>query len=991
MRLWLSFSLLLFVLMHPSLPAQQLGFQHISVDEGLPASTVWWVTQDQKGFVWFATASGAARYDGHAFQYYNKGNGLTDNEIFHIYPTQDGKLWFLPFFDKLNWLAGDEIHVFEDGLGLDKIVVNMMAEDDSGDRWVSTVKGLAHFPAGAGEEQRMITKLQAEDVHFPHFKAYNFFKDISGQLYCMTDCGILAIAPEFKLHPYPKQERVLNPRGCLLKSGGVLYANSEGLALFQRGKHRQLLKLESLKTASGRLPIVNRIFQDSDGFVWVGSSEGLFQFEDGRLESRHMRLHLPGVKISCLMEDHERNLWASTQADGVYFLTRNAIHVRNYGIAEGLSGRKVTAMAQSGGELWLGHENGSLSCFHKGKVRSTWQQPTTPHSSKVRALAFGPGDVLWAASDDGLYWWGENGDFHRLELSVNKNLSFDREGNMYIGNGAFWVQIPLEEQENFRAFFDPGLPRRALEEKKAFFKAFPHAWRRTYAIHADHCGQIWTGNTKGLYRADHGANALSEVAVNDIRSGACGRTFVATSGMGMLVFDGDRPHIYGKNEGLASDICHQSLEQNDSVLWVATNSGLSRMTFSQHDPGKPFIENFHQADGIASNEVTSLALHRDTLFIGSLNGLSLFPISKIHSNTLPPRIFLRKLRIWDQSIPIEREMRLSPSQNDLTISFTGISFRSGPQLSYMYRLKGLDDHWQHSSQTSVRYPPLPSGQYRFEVFAINENGVPSLSPAILDFTITTPIWKRTWFLLLSFLLLLALGYWAVATRIRRIRQGEALHRQLLESEQNALRAQMNPHFIFNALNSIQRFIAQNDKKEAGIYLAKFAQLIRATLDHSRKSQISLHEELRSLQLYLELECLRFKDRLSHRIDCAPGLDTEGIRIPSMLIQPYVENAVKHAFNKPGIHGSIFIQISESGHKLKVVVEDDGIGIEAGGGNGKIKISGGGSLGTTVTHERLELLNQTSKEQIAVRLIDLSTREGRSGTRVELDIPIFHNS
>ena len=230
----------------------------------------------------------------------------------------------------------------------------------------------------------------------------------------------------------------------------------------------------------------------------------------------------------------------------------------------------------------------------------------------------------------------------------------------------------------------------------------------------------------------------------------------------------------------------------------------------------------------------------------------------------------------------------------------------------------------------------------------------------------------------------------ITLELRETQKRLALEKQYRDSELKALKAQMNPHFIFNALNSIQEYIILNKKDLAGDYLGKFADLMRKYLDHSDAGYITLHEEVDSLNMYLELESLRFEESLEYTIKTAASIDQEFIKIPTMLIQPYVENALKHGLLHLLENRKLTIFFSqESEHAIQCIITDNGIGRAA---SAKIQEQRGAihqSFATQATENRLELLNQTQIQKIGVHISDLYNDDGTArGTKVQLDIPIL---
>ena len=220
------------------------------------------------------------------------------------------------------------------------------------------------------------------------------------------------------------------------------------------------------------------------------------------------------------------------------------------------------------------------------------------------------------------------------------------------------------------------------------------------------------------------------------------------------------------------------------------------------------------------------------------------------------------------------------------------------------------------------------------------------------------------------------------------RQNELIWRNV-EIEQRLLRSQMNPHFIFNSLNSIQYYVSKNDSYMAESYLSKFARLIRSILEHSRQSYVPISDDCETLKLYMELEKLRFSDKFDYDFIVSDEIDIDFTKIPPMLIQPFVENSIIHGILQNSVQGKIKISlnINKSENQIICNVYDNGIGR---GKSMELKmksIQDHKSLGMAVTAERIELLNKKGKDNYSVKYFDLMDTEGNStGTNVELKIP-----
>ena len=283
------------------------------------------------------------------------------------------------------------------------------------------------------------------------------------------------------------------------------------------------------------------------------------------------------------------------------------------------------------------------------------------------------------------------------------------------------------------------------------------------------------------------------------------------------------------------------------------------------------------------------------------------------------------------------------------------------------------------------------GRYTVLAKASNADGVWSAEKELIRIRILPPFWQTWWFISLCTLCVAALIYAAYRYRVRQIRAKEHLktefNKRIAELESRALRAQMNPHFLFNSLNSVKSLISQGESYKATQYLTRFGQLIRQVLANSEQHVIRLQEELEALRLYLEIEQLRFQN-FEYSIDVASDVDVDFIEVPPLILQPYVENAIWHGLmHKPNGERTVDISVIRDEHKLILTVEDNGIGrVEAS----KISMRGNarkGGMGMRVTGDRLKLLERLYGRSVQVDIEDLyDNHNTASGTRVTIIIP-----
>lgn len=317
----------------------------------------------------------------------------------------------------------------------------------------------------------------------------------------------------------------------------------------------------------------------------------------------------------------------------------------------------------------------------------------------------------------------------------------------------------------------------------------------------------------------------------------------------------------------------------------------------------------------------------------------------------------------------------------LSIGYVAFDYIPMGSLQYRYKIQGIHDDWVETPDNKIQFTSLPDGGiYSFNVQARRRDG--AWGPAsTMEMDFLTPFYKELWFALTAVSVGLILFWLLIRSYFKRKLKIQQMRSEILQLESKALQSQMNPHFVFNSLNSIQSFISAGDSFKSEVYLSKFSALLRKTLDHSRADKISLSKEIDHLRNYLELEKLRFPDTLSYRIEEAGDLERDLIMVPPMLVQPFVENAIVHGLGPKKGGGEVIVRFSSDGEtSLICTITDNGVGRSPEPKNMH------DSLGSSIVEKRLELISRDSIKR--VRYKDLKDDKGDPvGTEVEIEIPV----
>lgn len=990
--------------------SQLASFRNFSVENGLGQSQVYCSLQDHKGYLWFGTRGGGlSRFDGQNFQSYTDKQGLVNNYIFSLYQGRDKALWVgtndglskyngkefetikVPRFDNhfavfhlaedalgRIWLAtnhgiftvyGDSIRSLNSTLGITERTVNTIFFDKSGDLWFGTGNGLfsAKWKNGSwnltdhGKRNRVmknaitcITEDQQGAIWIGTYGdgvyVYNrtdYFRiDLKRELYKQTVFDIL------------------------IDENQTVWLATLNLGLVQVDRNTKEFTMFTERNGLGNNH-VRSVIKDTWGDLWIGTSGGGVSQFAGKLFTHYStNSGLGGNFIYSIFRDHSGKLWFGTAQNGVSFLEQGTFFQHN--LQNGFEAIKVKAIAEDqDGLMYFGTEGQGIGMLSAGGFN--WIDPT--HKYYVRQLVCDTKNRLWAAtSGSGLICITDQGKTVKM-LSIKEGLIHMRLTSVYVDSrGLVWYG----SESAGLACYDPE-----------------------------------TGKSRILTKM----NGLSSDAVRSIVEDSKGRIWVGTAGSGVnCISVGVKLKVIKKisiKEGLHSSNVYLMVFDLRGNLILGSESGLDVIDLNENLEIKS-KRHYGKSDGFLGVETCQNSVWKDVdgkIWFGTINGASCYNRSNLQLNRTAPILSVLDIQLFYESLSKTFHVRdvlpwnnyrafdLDYDQNHLSFIFKGINLKNPEGVEYSWKMSGFENRWSPwTKDQRITYSNMSPGKYVFLLRSRNEDGFVNQTPERIEFTIAAPFWKTTWFILLEILVgvLILLGIVQFLTkRIRtkaKAAQKEAeFARNLLELEQKALRLQMNPHFIFNALNSIQGLIGTENETKARYYLAKFSRLMRQILDNSRNTTISLEEEIATLENYLLIEQFCNGNRFEYEIITDLETESSFIQIPPMLIQPFVENAIKHGFKydaEDSRKGKITCSFREENDGITCVIRDNGIGREAAGKNQEASNEPQHvSRGFNVTKERLDLLSTHSNGH-EVKMIDLYDDNGKViGTEVQLFIPL----
>ncbi|HXC03194.1 MAG TPA: two-component regulator propeller domain-containing protein [Bacteroidia bacterium] len=962
--------------------AQKPTFRNFQVKDGLPSSEVYQVMQDSKGYLWFSTDAGISRYDGYSFRNFTNQNGLPDNTVFGSFEDSKGRIWFRSFSGKLSYFQNDSIHTIGANARLHSIIQNSILTSmyvDKGDTiWCGIAVGSGYVKIAPPYQEAQLVFVQVHKCN-----GYILHPDSTGSIWGVITHTSLFLHTRNPDSPYTlfvfnssRHSDILSGPNKILPTSKYLFTRSRQNIFIG---YKEIGITEQGDTAVKHFPLdAISLYEDPNGVLWAGVvRNGIMPFKESPLfnESHH---YLKGSSVSSMIIDSEGGYWFTTLENGVYYMASE--NFLCFGKESMLGNTRIqTILPRDSAHIFAGGSDGSVFSIDEQSVRVF----NKLHHSSVNKLGYAGNHKLIVGSDssyaiDLLHPEQINPITVNGEKISFKSFVYTSTGELWGGNYQNLSHINTQSFEVVKQY-----------KTKS----------RILSLCTDDGHRILIGSAEGLwtYVNDSLTQAwvntpLLQVPVEDILAGPEHSLWYATKGNGIVIQSGKRYFQLSVRNGLTSNICRSITSDSKGIIWVGTMAGINKIT--PLALGNYKIESFTVEDGLASNEIYQVARTGDFLWAASNAGVIYFNANVSSERRNPPPVYITACDVNYRKQDMSEALKLSYNQNQVRIGFVGLAYKRGTGLRYKYRLEGLDSTWSFTDALSIQYSALPPGQYTFKVIALNSSGIESRAPAILHFQIAKPFWLTFWFIggtaLFGFVLVYSIYSRRLKTIKRNMLREDLFTRKISEIELKALRAQMNPHFIFNCIASIQNFILKSDTDSANRYLSKFSRLIRLVLINSTHEYISLEKELETLMLYLDLERMRFQNKFSYEFVSEPGIEASTILIAPLIIQPYVENAIWHGLmhlkERPG---KLVIDLRKTGNSLKCSVTDNGIGrkksMESKQGN-KHK-----SLGMSITKERLENINAIYKSKLSVNFIDLSDEKGNpAGTTVEIFIPLSIN-
>jgi len=992
--------------------AQQFNIETFTTKEGLVNDNVRSLALDSSGFLWIATWEGISRYDGYSFKNYfhypNDSLSLPYFSILYLMVDGGNNLWLIS--DQKNVAIYDRYNDIFKGIrdlhpSMPETCANISI-DESGYLWIINTDSIFRFD----------------------FKTRKFGR------YGLTD-----------IYGNPMNIGV-QPTYSITTYGNLVYLVYDKIYEFEKLSDKKLIlrkeyKIESttpFKTIDFSYVYWYRLYVAESGRKWIYSNAGLFLLDEVTGLFREFRGPFPEKKST-------RNgfLCWSWHDHGIYIFNckeGELLHIP-HDYCQLVKG----VFCQSKDLFWF--SNSSMTGASLGFSRVVF----TPGYFENYPLLADKNDIptVYAVTKDKFnrIWVGMRGrypinlispDMKTIKLEIPEFADMQNPGairSLNVTNDGIWIgyfrelllfydfntkkwsphkpgsnyfrtvvinekgKLYLSKDNSMIAIYDPDLKK--TTDISDYQSASP-----LYKIVIGDNGLIWAGsNHSSLIKVDT-ASKKSELYflskenynIEDICIGDNNNLWLATLGGGVCNFNpatGEK-RFFTTSNGLSNDITYCLLKDNEGYIWVSTNKGISRI-----NPQTGIIRTFGTAEGLSIVEFNSGASHiadDGEFLMGGMGGLiGFYPdsINLYETETTSQKIIFTEIGASGNKVPFRQSVNepdtiiLKKGENNLSINFSSSDFIHSDKTIYRYMLSKINENWVEtdSRNRNVSYANLIPGWYTYQLQATDDGGYWSASKE-LRIRIQPFFYQTLLFRIAVLIALMLLISTVIFLYIRQLKQREAQKQDALRLQ--SLQGQMNPHFIFNSLNSINYFISKNDPYSANKYIADFSRLIRSILYNFNSEFIRLDKEIDSLEEYLKIEHLRFGDKFDYKIEVDSAIEPGQFMVSPGLVQPFVENSIWHGVR--GLDkrkGNVTVTYSLENGKIICIVEDDGIGRNKAE-DAKNSVDSKVSKGIYIVTERLKIINKLQKANYKILISDLYPAAQETGTRVVIDIPLKRN-
>ncbi|MEO9484839.1 MAG: histidine kinase [Ekhidna sp.] len=908
---------------------QSVNETNYTVKDGLPSNTVYCVRQDSQGFVWFGTDAGLSRFDGAKFKNYGLKEGLPDMEVLNFYEDSFGRIWIYTFNGKVCYIENGKIHnsintPFLKGADANSRITGIAEKD--GIVFISFHKNGIKIIDKSG--------IIAEEVDESSF-IYSYVS-VMDDKYCWVEVGdrkLSLITGSVHATNSTRDSLLINDLKVVNTFSYIISSGKDLIGITQSENNHFILRVNTLNKNVVQKEIedykIYNLFNTKDQIL-LFTERGVKKFNKETFEILDF-INLP--ETTNFIEDTEGNSWITTLNNGVYFQPK--IELRKHYFDEIFQAKSIFTYQDS--SIYIVYQEGKVGLIDQTEELHYLHQ--IKDKSFLKSMYVDFDRQVWTLNYSGLR---QNGVLTKKEFTAT-NVS-------YLDDGVFIFQSP-----NFLIYWNIDTNKRMRLELGKLGKIWDFKKIRD--------NEFLIASAKGLSVLNIQnetlvfCKAFDNIRITDIELDAFGKLWLSSNGYGLVRIDNSSLATLSFEEVLSnrvddySDVFGKILSV-DSVIYAATPKGISKMLINESG----VLDSYHisRSNGLEPARINDLAYFQNRIYSAQDNGLFSFSHIETFNEMADFPVIVDKVVANDSTYYKQDRMIFTHEISVVQIECKAVNFRNQDNIRYQFRLldseSSRDQKWNASQSNQFVFSNLSPGNYTFEVRARTVNSAWT-KPTAQSFVIKTIFWQTLWFKTVwisSLVLFFILAYLLYTSERRRKKE---LRRKKIESDLKALKAQINPHFLFNSINSIQSFVLEGNNELAEEYLVKYGKLIRTTLNHSNVLTVSIKEEIEALERYVELEKLRLLKSLNFNIQTS-RLDAGSERIPSMIIQPLVENSIWHGIQLGNRTGEITLSFEKVGKSIKVTIEDNGNGFEV-----QPIMTNNEPSGIQLVRERIDLINK----------------------------------
>lgn len=913
--------------------SQEPYYKSFSTSDGLPSNEIYCINQDSDGLIWIGTDQGVSSYDGKYFTNYDQRHGLKKLQINKIIKDSHGVLWFSSYYGG--------VFKFENGIfkpyRYNSLIFSNKKYTNLVDLEYIDNEGNFYFNL----PKQGILKINSKG----DAKVFTIDCPSCLQILKLKDGNLLFNLTNSKSYKFPVNERDLTSYDIILvdeknkflgkyrsgeksqKTTKIACNESNDLCYFSF--KRTLYK----KDSSGIKPVRRfnqyiiflKITDENKLIIGLDQGGGLVNMDMGATEI--ISNWFKGKDISHVFKDNKEGMWVSSIDQGLFFIPNKKTQC--YTFTNTKEANIISLLPITKGSVYAGTFSKKVWFLDKYKIKKTFYS----NYQYINDIVLINYVLCFRNTKIELPYKKEYNNLFPVifEKKHKSDMLYGADKNyLYYYENSKWKMLDVKEPYQINDLFRPGNE------------------------------PLWIATSDGLFTFDNNKylNIIPELKNKQIQSLdqlKDGTIIVGTLGYG-LYFIRNKKIIkqITSQDGLKTDNIQYVWVDNNDQIWMATFLGLHKIIVKGN---KINIRFYDQKHGIPSNIINMVRTKGDDVWLATDKGLVAFHEQEPDSFSYNP--IVRTVHVNGKLSLVQKLNRLPYDQNNIKLTFHNKDYSSLGAIPYRFRLS-KHHSWTTIDDNTIQLYQLDSKKYNIEIQAANKDGIWSQS-TILYIYIMNPWWQTWWFYALTIFSISGIVIHYFSLKKKAEINELSIKKKILELERKALQAQMNPHFIFNAFSAIQYYINKNERKLADDYLTDLSKLIRKILDNSFKHEIKLSEELSLLKLYIELEQRKVDNQFTYNIIIEPYIEAEYIKIPPMLVQPLVENAINHGILPlKGIKGHLFISIYEAQNKLHIDIADNGIGFDPSKENNHHK-----SYGLQLINDRIDVHNSAGQSKITL--------------------------